>query len=101
MLCLEIEVNGEPYCRAGLGDEGAISAFVSWVKLGPPDDSVPVPPGATLLAVSGFTSEHTAVHWADQLRHLSVGDEVTIRVVDSDQPDPYAITPTLPDVPEE
>lgn len=101
MLCLEIAVNGAPYARAGLGDEGVISAFVSWVKVGPPDDSVPVPPGSTLLTVSGFTADQTAVHWGDQLRHLAVGDEVTIRVIDSDEPDAPRVTPLLPDLPED
>ncbi len=101
MLCLDIELNGEPYCRAGLGDEGVISAFVSWVKFGPPDDTVPVPPGSTLLTVSGFTGDHTGVHWADQLRHLAIGDTVTIRVLESDTPDAYTVTPLLPDLPED
>ncbi len=101
MLCLEIALNGDPYARAGLGDEGVISAFVTWVKVGPPDDTVPVPPGSTLLTVSGFTLDHTAVHWGDQLRHLQVGDEVSIRIVDSSEPDAYTVTPMLPELPED
>ena len=99
MLCLEIDLNGERYCRAGLGDEGAISAFVSWVKFGPPDPTVANPPGSVLLNVSGFTAEHTAVHWGDQSRHLATGDSVTIRIVDSDLPDVATITPILPALP--
>lgn len=99
MICLEIELNGESFCVAGI-DEGAVSAFVTHAFF--PSDAVeenlPVPPGATLLSVSGFTTDHRAVHWGENIRMLAAGDAVTIRLVERSDPDPFKETPTLPDV---
>jgi hypothetical protein len=96
MICLEITVNGQRYCLAGIGEEGSLSAFVTWVKFGPEGEpNLPVPPGSTLLSVSGFTKDRQAVHWGDAIRHLSVGDEVKIRVVETATPDGFTLTPTL------
>ena len=98
MICFEIGLNGEPYCVAGL-EEGAVSAFVTWAFFPSvaKEEGLPVPPGTTLLAVSGFMADHTAVHWGDNIRALSVGDEVTIRVAERPDPDEWTATPTLPD----
>ena len=48
MRMLVVEVNGEPYCRAGV-DEGAVSAFVSHVNI--PDE--PGGPGRRIDDVDG------------------------------------------------
>ena len=37
MRCFEVEVNGERYCLAGVGDVGALSAFVTYVGVRGPD----------------------------------------------------------------
>ena len=100
MNCFEIDLNGQPYCVAGL-EEGAMSAFVTYAFFpsAAEEEGLPVPPGTTLLAVSGFTADHTAVHWGDNIRALAVGDEVTVRLVERPDPDPWTATPTLPDPP--
>ena len=56
MICLKVDINGETFCIAGVGDHGCISAFVNWVHIkgdeGEP--GLPVQPGDVLLNVSGF-----------------------------------------------
>ena len=103
MLCLEVTLNGKPYCLAGLGDEGAISAFVTWARFLPVyegEENLPVPSGSTLLNVTGFTKDTTAVHWGEAIKHLKVNDEVTIRVVEADKPDEFIVTQMLPEMDE-
>ncbi|MEN8145413.1 MAG: hypothetical protein ABFS14_10735 [Gemmatimonadota bacterium] len=101
MRCLEVSVNGKPYCRAGVGETGVVSAFVNWAKFLPiqeGEESLPVPPDSTTLSVSGIVDEPRAyIHWREVAHCLQPGDTVTIRVVDSDEPDPYVVTPTLPE----
>ena len=58
-----------------------------------------------MLSVSGFhfhaSGDQTAVHWRDVTRTLLPGDEVRLRIVETDAVDPYTETPTLPDLPED
>lgn len=35
MICFDVEVNGEPYCRAGLDPTGVISVILNWIELTP------------------------------------------------------------------
>lgn len=100
MRVLVVEVNGEPYCRAGV-DEGAVSAFVSHVNI--PDQPGRPDVGATMLTVSGFVrgesgepEDQTAVHWGDITAPLVAGDVVTVRLVDADDADPPVETEMLP-----
>lgn len=99
MLCLEVTVNNQRYCLAGVGEEGAISAFVTWARFRPDDarQELPVPPGSTTLTVSGIMKDLTAVHWGQIADRLSVGDTVTIRVVDASEPESYTPTQMLPE----
>lgn len=97
MLCLEVAINGERHSIAGVG-EGALSAFVTYVQIR--DESGKVDPAvaeSTFLSVSGFLADHTAVHWGDGPSRLSVGDTVTIRLVNQATPDPHHVTPELPE----
>ena len=100
MRVLVVEVNGEPYCRAGV-DEGAVSAFVSHVNI--PDEPGGPDVGATMLSVSGFVrgdsgrpEDQTAVHWGDVTVSLGVGDVVTVRLLDAADADPPIETEMLP-----
>ena len=98
MLCLEVSLNDRKYCLAGLGEKGAISTFVTCVRFGPDgaEPDLPVPPGSILLTVSGITEDLKSVHWGDVLCHLKLGDEVGIKVVEAENPDPFTVTPVLP-----
>ncbi len=100
MRTMVVEVNGEPYCRAGV-DEGAVSAFVSHVNI--PDEPGGTDVGSTMLTVSGFVrgdsgepEDQTAVHWGDIGATLRAGDVVTVRLVDADDADPPVETEMLP-----
>lgn len=100
MRILVVEVNGQPYCRAGVG-EGAVSAFVSHVNI--PDEPGGPDAGATMLTINGFVrgesgepEDQTAVHWGDIAAALGPGDVVTVRLVDDEDADPPIETEMLP-----
>ena len=100
MRILVVELNGEPYCRAGI-DEGAVSAFVSHVNI--PDEPGGPDVGSTMLTVSGFVrgesgepEDQTAVHWGEIGATLQAGDVVTVRLVDADNVDQPVETEMLP-----
>lgn len=104
MLCLEVTLNDRPYCLAGIGDEGVVSTHISWVRFEPAgegEENLPVPSGSTLLNVSGFTKDKTAVHWGEAIKHLELNDTVTIRIVEAERPDDFTVTPRLPDMDED
>jgi protein involved in polysaccharide export with SLBB domain len=102
VIAIEVEINRERYCVAGV-PAGVASAFVNHVD-------IPAEPGgerhpSTMLTVSGFhfhaPGAQTAVHWRDVAHTLRPGDEVRLRIVETEAVDPYTETPMLPDVPEE
>jgi hypothetical protein len=99
MRCLEIEINGQRACVAGVGALGAVSAMVTWVRFEPEgmEEPAPVPSGSNLLSITGITEGLDSVHWLEVPTRLSVGDEVTIRVVDAEDADPWTVTPQLPE----
>ena len=79
MLALEVHVNGKRRCVAGIADDGAISAILSWVGRGRPERGLPKE--EVHLHVGGLDSlkrEH--MDWLQQ--DLTAGDEVLVRVVD-------------------
>jgi hypothetical protein len=89
MRCFEVEVNGERYCLAGVGDVGALSAFVTYVGVRGPDGATVA--GPTYLSVSGFSGsveDQRPVHWREAIHPLGPGDVITVRVVDAERPDP-------------
>ena len=102
MVAFEVDINGQRHCVAGL-QNGVISAFVVHANLPPePPETAPsemTPP--TSLSVTGITSAHQSVHWKGIADTISVGDVITIRVIDTDSPDPPTARPTLPDLPGE
>jgi hypothetical protein len=93
MLCFEVTVNGQYWCRAGIGEFGSMDAAVTWVGV---EGSGPEPP--TTLSVSGMPYGLTAVHWRDGLRRLVPGDVVEVRLVEG-EPDPFSSPPPQPLLP--
>jgi hypothetical protein len=79
MRVLEISVNGQMVCKAGTADDCAISAIVSYIKNGSQDDC-----WCDVSASVGESGDFA--RWLRQ-RQLSTGDEVTIRVIDSEVAD--------------
>lgn len=77
MIAFEVSVNGKRHCVAGIGDNCVLNAIVGWGGK-PPENR---------LDVGGLNSD-TRHHLRWKTVMLSVGDEVTVRVVDVENPDP-------------
>lgn len=119
MIRFDIELNGEPYCRAGIDGYGMISVMLHWMDFtgGAVVDDPEHPESALSLNVSGhraaraFTAADTRegtepppmtpIHWRDVKRGLRVGDELRIRIVEADEADEATETPPLPPLPDE
>jgi hypothetical protein len=81
----EVFVNGRRVCMAGVGPDGVLSAILDWVGGGPRHPAE----GSFDLHVGGLdsrTDEH--VDWS--VPEVGVGDEVTIRIVETEDIDPEA-----------
>jgi hypothetical protein len=87
MRAFEIYVNGEPLCLAGVSDASILTAITHYVGRGK---------GRLYLSVGGLlVPQEEHVHWKD--RDLAVGDEIRIRIIESEKVDAptkrYAIDP--------
>jgi hypothetical protein len=70
-----IHRNGEQLCTAGIGTDGVLSAMVNWVsREGKSDFHMDVG------GLDSATDEH--VRW--DLPDIDIGDEITIRLVETD-----------------
>lgn len=95
MICFEVMINGKKICTAGVGDAGVLSALLTFVKRpkgseetqGNQDqgksESIDLRVGG-IANVDPETSEH--VDWLHQ--YLSVGDEISIKVIEAAKCDP-------------
>src|SRR5262245_46394729 len=88
MLAFEVSVNGKTVCIAGFDDYGVLSAILTWVRRRP---DVEFQPGSEELEftvgglISGSTNSEENLDWLKQ--ELRVGDDVRIRVIESDRAD--------------
>nr|CAP47772.1 putative integron gene cassette protein [uncultured bacterium] len=80
MLCFEVTINGKQHCLAGSEETVVLSLILNWLRR---TDRVDLSVGA-LLEHDDATEQH--VDWIEQ-HDLAVGDEITIRVIDSPEPD--------------
>jgi hypothetical protein len=90
MQAFEVHLNGKKLCLAGVGDDGVLTAVVTWVGSKRGSD--------LFLHVGGLVSpseEH--VSWVRQ-RPLGVGDKIAVRVVKKKEVDEatikYRLDPT-------
>src|SRR6266478_9985754 len=94
MIAFDISIDGQKLCTAGVDGAGVLSAIATWVRRASRDASsgAPVPSQFDehlTLHVGGM--EHDAdgagvhVTWVD--RSLSVGQQITLAVVDVDSVD--------------
>jgi hypothetical protein len=75
MRAFEVFVNNKKLCRAGIGDDGVLSAIVNWVTGDRAAD--------LFLEVGGLISpsgEHVA--WERQ-KNLRLGDEIKVKIVEA------------------
>lgn len=76
MIAYEVYVNGEKVCVASVGESGVLTAILSWVgsRGSAKNDLLDLRIGGLVHA------DH--VRWLSETTTISVGDEVTIRVVE-------------------
>lgn len=118
MIHFEVELNGTPYCRAGLDGHGVISVMLHWMDFDGETvvDDREHPRTALTLSVAGHRAERaytqadveagrepppmTPIHWRDVRHGLQAGDELRVRVVEADarDVDPPTATPMLPNL---
>jgi len=118
MIRFDIELNGEPWCRAGIDGHGVISVMLHWMDFD--GQAVTGDPrharSALSFGVSGHRLERaytdaealageepppmTPIHWNDVKQGLRVGDELRIRIVEADVADEPTQTPPLPLLPD-
>lgn len=93
MVCLEVFVNGNKVCTAGVGDYGCIAAAVTWWNQHPVDIEEPIRENLCLRidghidhGIRNKPRPEELVHWS--LPEIAIGDEVSIRIRDTDRIDP-------------
>jgi hypothetical protein len=83
MKAFEVYVNGQHLLTAGIGDDGVLASGITWVG-----GAAPRPATGRIDfrvgGVDGPTGEH--IDWS--VPTLGVGDEVKIRIIESDQVTP-------------
>lgn len=82
MKAFEIHLNGLHLFTAGIGENGVLSTVITWVGGSPPRPNA----GFFFRAggVDGGTGEH--VEWS--VPAIGVGDEVTVKIIETDQVSP-------------
>jgi hypothetical protein len=93
MIGLQVSVNGKHLYTAGIGDFGMMNAGVDWARIAQNKGTIYEHLWVEAKAYAGSPLEDK--HW--QNHALEVGDEVTIKVVQTDSPD--SPLPGLPDFP--
>ena len=90
MKAFEVFLNGNKLCTSGVGNLGVLSAVLTWVGRDGQNTETKIPDmieEELALNVGGLISpnkEH--VSWTQ--RQLTLGDEVCIRIVESESVDP-------------
>jgi len=92
MICFDVNLNGQRLCRAGVGESGTITTFVSWTGGAPLS---PVPRGRTTAGLSrlsvggafGSLERQEYPQWVE--RQIRPGDTVSITVVKANSADRY------------
>jgi hypothetical protein len=74
MRAFEVYINEERACLAGIGENGVLTAIVSWVSNDQPQDRFEIG------ALNGLSRRH--VSWGTFA--LNVGDEIRVKLVDVD-----------------
>ncbi len=89
MKALEIYINGQQRCIAGIGELGVITAIIHWVKREREvltkrkdleDEELAIRVGGSFTAPDGVTE---SLEWIGET--LAIGDEITIKIIESDQ----------------
>lgn len=76
MICFEVWVNGEKVCLAGVSESDVLTCIVDGERRGLKSN----------LHVGGLVKDEH-VRWTQKRHSLEVGDEVIIKIVESDKAD--------------
>jgi hypothetical protein len=96
VISFEVRVNGKYLCTAGIGDLGVLTAVLTWVKRDPKYCPEGLDAGnwsdeELHLSVVGSVGHgkhgHAFVNWI-KAQAVSVGDEITIKILDHSSCDP-------------
>jgi hypothetical protein len=84
MISFEVHINGKKVCTAGVGENGVLSAVVTFVKRAK-DASMPErdPKPPIDLKVGGLANRRH-MRWLEPSAPIDVGDEIAIRVRETD-----------------
>lgn len=93
MICFEILINGNSVCRAGADDLQVLTTFVTWARK-PSRVSADAEEPNLHINVGGITLEKERPQWLNET--LSVGDELSIRIVESYVADQPTMRTSLP-----
>ena len=85
MLAFEIHVNGKRVCTAGIGEPGVLSAILNWIGSEPRKGAQKADESASIRVGGLVSSTEEHVTWVR--RDLRRGDEVVIRVVETEHAD--------------
>lgn len=90
MLCFEVWRNGEKLTTAGVSETGVLSVILHWVGKEPNASSIAASSVAVIPGIQchvGGIDGVASVDWyeTDQLK---IGDELRVRIISSDLPDP-------------
>jgi len=85
MVAFEIFINGKKKCTAGIGKPGVVTTILNWVQA---DEQRGRKPSEDMeLSVGGLISRSREfLEWFR--RDLKRGDEIVVRVVESERADP-------------
>jgi hypothetical protein len=81
MICFEVYINGQKICLAGVGDNGVLSAMATFTASSELQKTEFRVGGMTKVDVE--TSQQ--IEWLD--RELSVGDTITVKIVEAEKYD--------------
>jgi hypothetical protein len=90
MLCFEVWVNEEKLVTAGLSDMGVLSFMLTWVGKEPNASSIAAASPGTIPGLTcrvGGLEGRTHFDWYETEK-LKMGDELRMRLISSDTPDP-------------
>jgi len=83
MKAFVVSLNGQPFVTAGVGDDGTLSANVSWIGCSPPT----LAESGMGLIVHGIDARSgERVRWS--VPEIGVGDKITIEIIETTQVSP-------------
>ncbi len=92
MLCFEIYINGKKICTAGPPEHGSFSTTVSWHNRMQAEGEVVNDSHNGEIYATGYEDhdpwQGKHLKWFAECANWTLGDEIVIKVVESDSPDP-------------